>query len=432
MSEKPPPGRRRTPSPNVDLDADLWSGPAQAGAEPEPRRAARLRSVPASDSPTDDPPGALADAPDSGHGAGRTVIVSLPDPVMAPGDQLVPVIIQPKPTRPRDDRAAPAPGGRADGRDDQAAPSSRSRADGRDDRAAPSSRSRADGRDDQAAPSSRRQSVSWDDDAGSASRGATTTRARVAAANSRTAARDRLREERQRESRRRRRRRLAKVGTGLALLVIAGAATLIIREHATASETIVGSGSRYDGPYAPVTVTSGSVTMAQPGVTEPVLDVYEDFQCQPCREFEKANGGVIQQLADLGKIKVVYYPFTIFSDQPAQANSTRAWAAARCAPAAEWVSYHNALFARQPPQTKAGGFPVSQLLQLGKSAGISGTAFAHCVNSQQYAGMDAPVSNQILSSSGPDGLPTLRLNGQLLTANPMSPALRLRLISASS
>jgi len=225
---------------------------------------------------------------------------------------------------------------------------------------------------------------------------------------------------------------VAWIAAGLAVLAAAGAVTLELQHRASAAAVVIRTGSGYGGPYAPVTVGSGdTVTMAQPGVSKPVLDVYEDFQCPPCRAFEKANGGVIQQLADQGKIKVVYHPFTIFIDQPQQANSTRAWAAARCAPAQNWVSYHNLLFARQPDLTTAGGFPVSQLVRLGENAGISSPAFVRCVQSQKYAAQDESLSHDVFTS-GPDGLPTLRLNGQLLTVNPMTAALRRQLISATS
>jgi protein-disulfide isomerase len=246
-------------------------------------------------------------------------------------------------------------------------------------------------------------------------------------------ARERLRQERQRQSRRRRRRvRLVAVFAVLAVLAAGGAITFVLHHHAAPAPRMVRFGSAYSGPYAPVTINADdSVTMAQPGVTRPVLNVYEDFQCPPCQAFEKANGGLIQQLAALGKIKVVYHPFTIFSRQPEMANSTRAWAAAKCAPAADWVAYHNALFAAQPTLTAAGGFPVVQLEQLGQNAGITSQGFAGCVGSQRYAGQDAQVSNRVLSN-GPDGLPTLRLNGRLLTVSPVSKGLRQKLISASS
>lgn len=252
------------------------------------------------------------------------------------------------------------------------------------------------------------------------------------AAPPRMPARERLRLERERQTRRRRRRiAMVAISTGLAVLVAGGAVVTLVRHH-SAGPKIVQVGSRFAGPYAPVTMNAdGSVTMTQPGVTRPVLDVYEDFQCPPCRAFERANGGLIQQLAALGKIKVVYHPFTIFSGQPQLANSTRAWAAAKCAPAAKWVAFHNALFAGQPELTVVGGFPVGQLVQLGKNVGIAGQGFVTCVQSQRYAAQDVTVSNRVIGN-GPDGLPTLRLNGRLLTANPASAALRQKLISASS
>jgi hypothetical protein len=244
--------------------------------------------------------------------------------------------------------------------------------------------------------------------------------------------RERLKLERRRQVRRRRRKRLVAAGASLAVLIAAGAVGFLLTHDVAHAVKIVKVGSRFAGPYAPVTVNANnSVTMAQPGVKAPVLDVYEDFQCPPCRAFEKANGGVIQQLAAAGKLKVVYYPFTIFSSQPQLANSTRAWAAAKCAPPADWVAYHNDLFAAQPALTTVGGFPVSQLVQLGKKAGITGQAFSSCVRSQRYAGLDSTISNQVLTN-GPDGLPTLKLNGQLLTLSPTSSALRQKLISASS
>jgi protein-disulfide isomerase len=156
-----------------------------------------------------------------------------------------------------------------------------------------------------------------------------------------------------------------------------------------------------------------SVTMARPGVTGPVLDIYEDFQCPTCRAFEKSDGAVVQQLADQGKVKVVYYPFTIFAGQPQLANSVRAWAAARCAPPSRWVRYHNVLYANQPAQTASDGFPVSQLIQLGKDVGITSPAFAQCVRSQEYAEQDAPLSDQIVNA-GLSTMPDVTLDGKAL------------------
>ncbi len=240
----------------------------------------------------------------------------------------------------------------------------------------------------------------------------------------RISARDRVRTEQERSARRRRRIRALTVSAGV--LMLAGVAAVGITSHhgRHTAPPALPAPFGYTGPYAPVTLNAdNSVTMARPGVTKPILDVYEDFQCPACRAFEKSDGAVIQQLADQGKVKVVYYPFTIFSGQPQLANSVRAWAAAKCAPPGRWVKYHNALYANQPAQTTSGGFPVSQLIRLGKDAGIISPAFAQCVRSQQYAAQNAPLSDQIINA-GVSTMPALTLDGKVLGSSLTPSALR--------
>jgi protein-disulfide isomerase len=246
-------------------------------------------------------------------------------------------------------------------------------------------------------------------------------------------ARERLNLERVLQAQRRRRFRIAIVGM-IALTAAVVTTSVVLRHGSSASVQLnaATAGFGYSGPFAPVTLNAdNSVTMAQPGVTQPVLDVYEDFQCPVCRSFEKGGGAVIQLLANEGKVKVVYYPFTVFVSQPQRNNSIRAWAAAKCVPASLWARYHNSLYASQPTQTAADGFAVSQLVRLGRSAGITSPSFAQCVQSQQYAIQDLPLSNQI-TNSGVSSMLTLKLNGQLLDPQLTSSQLRQQIISAAS
>jgi protein-disulfide isomerase len=247
----------------------------------------------------------------------------------------------------------------------------------------------------------------------------------------RISARERMRMERDRSARRRRRVRVSMVSVGVLVLAAAAAAGVTSRHGRHTAVPAPPAPFGYAGPYAPVTLNAdNSVTMAWPGVTKPVLDVYEDFQCSACRAFEKSDGAVIQQLADKGKVKVVYYPFTIFSDQPELASSVRAWAAARCAPPGRWVKYHNALYANQPAQTASSGFSVSQLIKLGDDVGITSPAFTQCVRSQQYAVQDEPLSDQIINAGvGVGGMPALTLDGQAL-GNGLTPSALRKLILA--
>jgi protein-disulfide isomerase len=245
----------------------------------------------------------------------------------------------------------------------------------------------------------------------------------------RLTARERMRMERARRARRRLRTRVAAFSTGVVVLIVAAVTVGILLRHGRGA--VITASSAYGGHYAPVTLNAdNSVTMAQPGVTMPVLDVYEDFQCPVCRTFEKANGAVLQQLADRGKVKVVYHPFTVFSGEPEQGNSIRAWAAAKCVPANLWVRYHNALYASQPAETTVGGFPVSLLVRLGKNVGVTNPGFAQCVQSQKYALQNPPLSDQIING-GVNGMPTLKLNGQVLSISTTSSGLRQQILAAS-
>jgi protein-disulfide isomerase len=204
--------------------------------------------------------------------------------------------------------------------------------------------------------------------------------------------------------------RLINAGVLVLVLVLAAAGTVVQRDRAAAESTA------YPGPYAPATMTAGNtVTMAQPGVTKPVLVIYEDFQCSVCDEFELANGGLVERLAYLGRVKVVYHLFTIFvGSQPRQANSTRAWAAAKCVPAHSWVGYHDLLYVHQPAETMQNGFPVTQLLALGRLSGLTSSAFTQCVTSQRYAAQLVPISNGI-SRRGINATPTVTLDGRQIS-----------------
>jgi protein-disulfide isomerase len=240
-------------------------------------------------------------------------------------------------------------------------------------------------------------------------------------------ARQRLRLERARRARRRWRIRVAAVAVGVALGAGATAGILVQHRAGTAVKARSGNAMR----YAPVTLNAdNSVTMARRGITHPVLDVYEDFLCAQCRAFELGNGVAIQQLAAQGKVRVVYHPFTIFSGQQQQADSIRAWAAAKCVPANLWIRYHNALYASPATGTAADGFPISLLVHLGKKLGITSPNFVPCVQSQKYAAQNAPLSNQIMNS-GVNGAPMLMLNGKVLNIDPLSATLQQQILSDS-
>jgi protein-disulfide isomerase len=226
------------------------------------------------------------------------------------------------------------------------------------------------------------------------------------AARQRTA-RERLAEERRRQAEQQKRVRaiLITLGAAAVIAVVVVAAVIIQGNR--------GTSAGYQGALAPLSRQSdGSIVMAKPGVSGPVLDVFEDFQCPACKNFEETNGDTVKKLAAEGKVKVVYRPFRLFPQEPLKSNSQRAANAAECAPADKWVSFHDIIYKNQPAEGSK-GFSNKELIGWAKEAGISDPAFEKCVNGGAKNSV-VEQATQFATAAGVQGTPTLNLNGTKL------------------
>ncbi|KAB8188240.1 thioredoxin domain-containing protein [Nonomuraea phyllanthi] len=218
-------------------------------------------------------------------------------------------------------------------------------------------------------------------------------------------AREKIKEQQAAARARDRRRRIATYSTaGVVAVAAVGFGWWYL---ASASQSEVASGS-----LAPITVQSdGSVVMAKQGVTSPVVDIYEDFQCPACKELERVSGQTFKNLAAEGKAKVVYHPITIFSQEPTKSNSVRAGSAARCvADGKQWMAFHDLLYQNQPSETEA-GFTPDQLKSWGKDAGVTSPGFDQCVTSGKNADAQLSYSKKIADEQKLEHTPTVKLNG---------------------
>ncbi|GAA4571781.1 thioredoxin domain-containing protein [Planotetraspora kaengkrachanensis] len=156
----------------------------------------------------------------------------------------------------------------------------------------------------------------------------------------------------------------------------------------------------------------GSVMLARPGVVRPVLEVYEDFQCPVCQEFERGNGKVAREAVLRGEIVLLIHPMTIFSESPMHENSHRALSASLCVTdPAKWLAYHDALYAGQPEETQVGGFAVPELVALAEKTGIPTGDFADCITSDETSDKADEMSRTALMKAV-QGTPTVRIDGQ--------------------
>ena len=82
---------------------------------------------------------------------------------------------------------------------------------------------------------------------------------------------------------------------------------------------------------------------------KPVLEIWEDFQCPACRDFEAAFGPTIKELADTNQAKVIFRSTSFLDSNFPGDHSKRAAAAYGCAiDAGKGEEYHDLLYVNQP------------------------------------------------------------------------------------
>jgi protein-disulfide isomerase len=181
------------------------------------------------------------------------------------------------------------------------------------------------------------------------------------------------------EQKARERRRRVTLWTSLAVVVVLvlagmiGWGMLASQDRATAGTLTTPAAAVDDGTA--FAVGSGPVT----------VDVYEDFLCPICHEFENESGAALRQMADAGKITLRYHPIAILDRA---SNGTRystrsAAAAAAAAEGGRFREYHDVLFANQPAEG-TDGLDDAKLIELGRSVGLTGSGFADPVRGRTY------------------------------------------------
>ncbi|MDN3351038.1 thioredoxin domain-containing protein [Actinomadura sp. DC4] len=225
-------------------------------------------------------------------------------------------------------------------------------------------------------------------------------------------ARERLAEERRRQAQKQQRTRRLMIS--LSGLVVVALAVVITVYFVNKKDP-----SAYSGALAPTSRQSdGAILAAKPGVKAPKLELFEDFQCPICHEFENASGSTIKRLAAEGKVNVLYYPFWLFKQQPEpiRGNSQRAANAALCAPADKWIQYHDAIYKHQPAEGSK-GFSNKDLIGWAKDLGFATPQFQQCVNGNQKQSQIDQMTNYAEQTRKVTGTPTVFLNGQSLDLN---------------
>jgi protein-disulfide isomerase len=217
-------------------------------------------------------------------------------------------------------------------------------------------------------------------------------------------ARDRLAREK------RRRRTLVTSAAAVVLLLVAGLVGWAVYANQRADSYLAPPGA-VDNDSG-VVVGSGPIT----------VDIYVDFLCPYCKQFEQQAEPTIGKLVSDGKVTVVYHPVAFLDRMSTTEYSTRASAASGCvAEGGKFQPYAKALFEQQPPEGGP-GLPDDKLISIGTGLGLT-DPFPTCVRDGKYKPWTQHVT-EVASERGVNGTPTVLVAGKQIepTADALSAA----------
>ncbi|MEU5260475.1 thioredoxin domain-containing protein [Amycolatopsis sp. NPDC021455] len=212
----------------------------------------------------------------------------------------------------------------------------------------------------------------------------------------------------------------------VAALVIGGVIWTIADRNKTEGKII--------NPGETTSALTGDVTQKRDGVVVTVgkpgakasIDVYADFLCPICGEFEKQYKTDIEQAINDGKLQVRYHMVPLLNQKssPPGYSLDSANAALAAADAGKFLQFHDALFANQPEEGKR-GYDKTQLIELGKNVGITDPAFAQTVNAGTYDQQintafqqienDPKLAQDFGGGQSGFGTPTVTANGAIVS-----------------
>ncbi len=224
-------------------------------------------------------------------------------------------------------------------------------------------------------------------------------------------ARERLQQQRERDKARDRQRRVLIVSSAVVGVLALAAVVGVIAANADK-----GGGSDKAGPVvAPSTSVEGDKPAIPTGRPDApaTLQIWEDFRCPACAQFENVMRDSIHELEASGQLRTEYHLATLIDGNMGGSGSLRAANAAACAQdAGKFTPYHDTLYINQPQETDDAFGDNKKLIELAaKVPGLDTPEFRSCVEDGTH---DSWVvkSNEAFQKGGFRGTPTVLLNGE--------------------
>ena len=218
---------------------------------------------------------------------------------------------------------------------------------------------------------------------------------------------DHLTAERKRQAAAGRRKRGIWTALGVSVLVIALVVAFVVVQNSRTSTDVVSA----DLP-ALVDEQGGGMVFGDGATT---LDVWLDFQCPNCKNFEATYGEAINNAVADGAITLVVHPLSFLDETLQNDSSSMAANAFGCSAAAgveASLAFQQAVFNNQPPeQAGVAAWSNDDLVGWGEEVGISGDPWERCVGDDTFAGWAEQVAASQVDA-GVTGTPAVFVDGE--------------------
>ena len=197
----------------------------------------------------------------------------------------------------------------------------------------------------------------------------------------------------------------------LVVLVLALAGGVGVQYYRGHSKVEVSSNGRVEPTVITGPGTSGKgVTVGKAGA-KVNIDLYLDFRCPHCAEFEDSTGPAVDKLVQDGTATLTYWPLA-FVNPDASPRLANAFAAA--AANGKALSYADELYG-----DFSKSWTTDQLLDLGDQLGIGDAKFQQAVRDDTYSSWLDTVS-KAADDRGVTGTPTVFVNDKRLETNQLT------------
>ncbi len=226
--------------------------------------------------------------------------------------------------------------------------------------------------------------------------------------------REQLRRNQAAQARQKRLTRIIGVGAAVLVVVLIGVFVAVVIQNQSHTSTT----SSATPPNATAAKDGIVVNPGKAAAGAPVVELFFDYQCPICKQFEGAYGASLKSLADSGAIELHYRNMTFLDNNLNNDSSLRAGIGAACSDfSGQYSAYHEAIYANQPAKEGDGYTDEILRVTIPAAAGISGadlTSFQSCFDDQATRAF-VQGTNEAASKSGVNATPSVRVNGKELS-----------------